>query len=195
MCAIAQSIISKKVSLLAASIIRSSVPKYIVVIVTIINSKMVSIRHIITLPISAVAFVATFYIIGQLMFFLSVPLKIQPQYLWILNLIDNYSRLEMTVQPLTQNLALIIVFILQHSLMRSNIVSWFWQKCGLSTIERSIYNLATAASLYVCILILSCNDVINLKISLAVTRTHFSKIVVAEQMEKGTYIFVVANRC
>lgn len=156
----------KKVSLLAASISRSSVPKYIVVIVvTIINSKMVSIRHIITLPISAVAFVATFYIIGQLMFFLSVPLKIQPQYLWILNLIDNYSRLEMTVQPLTQNLALIIVFILQHSLMRSNIVSWFWQKCGLSTIERSIYNLATAASLYVCILILSCNDVINLKIS------------------------------
>lgn len=110
---------------------------------------MVSFRQLFTLPISIGAFVATFYVVGKLMFFLSIPVKIQTQFVWVLNMLDNHSRLETALLPLTTNTVLVIVFILQHSLMRSSIFSSLWLKLGLDTVERSIYNLATAATLHV----------------------------------------------
>lgn len=110
---------------------------------------MVSIRHLVTLPISIGAFVATFYVVGKLMFFLSIPVKIQTQFVWVLNMLDNHSRLESALLPMTTNAVLVIVFILQHSLMRSSLFSSLCLKLGLDTVERSIYNLATAAALHV----------------------------------------------
>lgn len=110
---------------------------------------MVSPRHFLTVPISMAAFVSSFLVIGKLIWFLSVPTKIPGQYVWLLNLLDDRSRLEAALLPITTDLILVILFILQHSLMRSAFFTRLWSTLGLATIERSIYNLATAATLCV----------------------------------------------
>lgn len=113
---------------------------------------MAAYRQIITVPLAIVSFVSVFYSIGKLLIFLSAPAKIQIQYVWIINLLDNWSRLESALLPITIDAALIVIFILQHSFMRSELVKNIWCKLGLSTAERSLYNLVTAGSLLVSLL-------------------------------------------
>lgn len=110
---------------------------------------MVALRQIITIPLALCSFVATFYAVGKLVLFLSTPSKIKIQYVWMLNLLDNWTRLEGSLLPITIDAVLIIAFILQHSLMRTELIKSIWQKIGLETAARSIYNLATAATLLV----------------------------------------------
>lgn len=110
---------------------------------------MFKVRHLVTVPISLLSFVYTIYAVGQLMWFLSVPNKIKKEYTWILNILDNPSRFEASLLPVTLDTLLIILFIFQHSLMRSDFLKSIWSKIGLSTIERSIYNIATSAALLV----------------------------------------------
>lgn len=100
------------------------------------------------MPITLAAFVASFFVVGKLMWFLSVPSKIPEKYVWLLNLLDDQSRLEAALLPVTTDLILAILFVLQHSLMRSAFFTSLWSKLGLASVERSIYNLATAATLY-----------------------------------------------
>lgn len=110
---------------------------------------MVALRQAITVPLALVSFVAVFYSIGKLVLFLSLPSKIPIQYIWLVNVLDNWSRLETSLHPITINAALIILFVLQHSLFKTELVKGIWRKLGLETAERSIYNLATAGILVV----------------------------------------------
>lgn len=113
---------------------------------------MVAIRHIFTIPLALWSFVLTFYTIGKLMLFLSTPLKIQREHVWILNLLDNFSHFELTIYPITIDTILIILFILQHSLMKSEFIKSIWNLFGLKSAERCIYNLMTSFTLLVCCL-------------------------------------------
>lgn len=110
---------------------------------------MFKVRHLVTVPISLFSFVYTLYTVGKLMWFLSAPDKIRKEYTWLLSILDNPSRFETSLLPITLDSLLIILFIFQHSLMRSDYVKSFWNKIGLSTIERSIYNIATSGALLV----------------------------------------------
>lgn len=110
---------------------------------------MISFKHLISLALGIGAFVATFYSSIKLMWFLSTPSKIKVQYTWVLNLMDNLSRLEVALLPITIDMILIILFILQHSIMRARVLKGFWAKIGLGTAERSLYNLSTAGMLIV----------------------------------------------
>lgn len=83
------------------------------------------------------------------MVFLSLPSKIRIEYVWIVNLLDNWSRFEKALLPITIDAVLIVFFILQHSLMRTTIVKAVWRKIGLETADRCIYNLATSATIVV----------------------------------------------
>lgn len=112
---------------------------------------MVSYRHLVTVPISIAAFVSSFLVVGKLIWFLSVPTQIPGRFVWLLNLLDDRARLEAALLPITTDLILVTLFVLQHSLMRSAIVSRLWSALGLATVERSIYNLATAGTLFVSI--------------------------------------------
>lgn len=112
---------------------------------------MAAIRQMFTFPIAIISFVSIFYAIAKLTVFLSLPSKIQIQYVWISNLLDDWSRLETALLPITIDAILIIAFVLVHSLMRSAIVKSFWNKFGLASAERSIYNLFTAAAILVTI--------------------------------------------
>lgn len=106
---------------------------------------MAAFRHLITVPLAICSFVSVFYAIGKLMAFLSLPVKIPIHQVWIVNLLDDWSRLETSLLPLTTDAILIVVFILSHSFLRSDIVHNLWNKLGLSSASRSFYNLVTAA--------------------------------------------------
>lgn len=110
---------------------------------------MAKVRHLLTVPLAICSFVSVFYAIGKLMAFLSLPAKIPVHHVWIVNLLDDWSRLETALLPLTIDAILIVNFILLHSFLRSEIVKSFWNKLGLSSASRSLYNLATAAALLV----------------------------------------------
>lgn len=110
---------------------------------------MFKVRHLVTVPVSLFSFIYTLYAVGKLMWFLSVPNKIKKEYTWLLNILDNPSRFETSLLPITLDTLLIILFIFQHSLMRSDFLKSIWNKIGLSTIERSIYNIATSGALLV----------------------------------------------
>lgn len=107
------------------------------------------IRHIFTVPLAILSFVSVFYAIAKLMAFLSLPVKFPIHQVWIVNLLDDWSRLETSLLPLTTDAILIVVFMLVHSFLRSDVVKEFWNKIGLSSASRSIYNLVTSASLLV----------------------------------------------
>lgn len=110
---------------------------------------MAAFRHLITVPLSIGAFVGVFYAIAKLMVFLSLPVKIPIQQVWIANLLDDWSKLETTLLPLTTDAILIVLFILPHSFLKSNFIKSIWNKIGLSTASRSFYNLITSATLLV----------------------------------------------
>lgn len=110
---------------------------------------MAEFRHIISVPLAMVSLVSVFYSIGELMLFLSSPNQIQIQYVVLSNMLDDWSRFETALLPITIDAILIILFILVHSLMRSSIVKSFWSKLGVASSERCIYNLSTAAAILV----------------------------------------------
>lgn len=110
---------------------------------------MAAARHVLTVPLAISAFVGVFYAIAKLMVFLSLPVKIPIHQAWIVNLLDDWSRLETSLLPLTIDAILIVTFILVHSFLRSEIIKSLWQKLGLASASRSIYNLATAATILV----------------------------------------------
>lgn len=110
---------------------------------------MAEFRYIITMTLAMVSLVSVFYSIGALMVFLSKPNQIQIQYVVLSNLLDDWSRFETALLPITIDAILVILFILVHSLMRSSIVKSVWSELGLAPSERCIYNLSTAAAILV----------------------------------------------
>lgn len=110
---------------------------------------MTALRQLLTVPLALLSFVSTFYAIGKLMFFLSAPHKIHVASIWVINLLDNRSKIDLALFPITIDTILVICFILQHSLFRADFVKSFWSAIGLESAERSIYNLATSCTLLV----------------------------------------------
>lgn len=110
---------------------------------------MVCIRHLFTVPIALAAFATTFIAIAKLLAFLSTPVVIGSGHTWLYNLLDGPSLLELLLPPLSVDLILALVFVLQHSVMRTAAVSALWRRFGLETVERSLYNLASALTLNV----------------------------------------------
>lgn len=106
-------------------------------------------RHLCTVPIAAVSFVATFLVVGRLVGFLSTPTLLPTRYTWLLNMLDDRSRWETALPALSVDCLLAVAFVLQHSLMRTAPVRQLWRRLGLETVERSLYNLATAYTLNV----------------------------------------------
>lgn len=119
----------------------------------VIIEDMAAARHVLTVPLAISSFVGVFYAIAKLMLFLSLPVKIPVHQVWIVNLLDDWSRLETSLLPLTIDAILIVTFILVHSFLRSEIIKALWQKLGLASASRSIYNLVTAATILVRFLI------------------------------------------
>lgn len=110
---------------------------------------MAILRHLITTPLALCSFVSVFYSIGKLMVFLSLPTKIPVYQVWIVNLLDDWSRLETALLPLTTDAILIILFILPHSFLRNGTIEAIFTKIKLQAARRSFYCLVTSATLLV----------------------------------------------
>lgn len=108
---------------------------------------MAYVKQYLVLLLAILSFVYTLYVVTHLIQFLSAPRK--TSYVWVFNLLDNKSRLETAYGPLVFNTLYLILFIFQHSFMKSSIVKKAVQKLGLSSAERSIYSLTSSLCLHV----------------------------------------------
>lgn len=110
---------------------------------------LAGLRFLIFVPLALCSFVSVLYIGSKLLVFLSWPQKIPIEQVWIVNLLDDWSRFESTLLPLTTNGIWTVLFILLHSPLKSAIARKAFTDLKLSPVRRSIYNLLTAASLSV----------------------------------------------
>lgn len=112
---------------------------------------MAYVKQYLVLLLAILSFVYTLYVVTHLIQFLSAPRKTSKMkiYVWVFNLLDNKSRLETAYGPLVFNTLYLILFIFQHSFMKSSIVKKAVQKLGLSSAERSIYSLTSSLCLHV----------------------------------------------
>lgn len=117
---------------------------------------MAALRQLITVPLAILSFLCTFYAVGKLVLFLSVPQEIHIASAWVVNLLDSKSKIDLALPSIFIDTILVVCFILQHSLLRTAFVKSIWAALGLETAERSIYNLATAGTLLVSFLYLFC---------------------------------------
>lgn len=109
---------------------------------------MITIKQIVSFGFSIAAFAITFYSVSKLMLFLSSPVATSSfDGLKINKLLDNEILLKSVLLSLIIDMILIVLFILQHSLMKSEFVKRFWSALGLGVAERSIYNLASSVCL------------------------------------------------
>ncbi|ALC44282.1 CG7655 [Drosophila busckii] len=97
---------------------------------------------------SLATFIYTFYVVGNLTLFLSLPREISKAHTWIFNLLDNKSRLETAYGPIVWDALYIIGFIFQHSLQKSAIVKNLLRKWGLASAERTMYCLTSSLCLH-----------------------------------------------
>uniref|UniRef100_D3TQ25 Nuclear envelope membrane protein n=1 Tax=Glossina morsitans morsitans TaxID=37546 RepID=D3TQ25_GLOMM len=105
---------------------------------------MVSCKQFFAFLIAIISFVYTFYVLGHLIHFLSAPRKPSKMYTWVFNLLDNQSRLETAYGPIVFNTLYLILFICQHSFMKSKYINIVMHNMGLASVERAIYSLTSS---------------------------------------------------
>lgn len=86
--------------------------------------------------------VVTLYALVKFILFVSTPQQQQKH-------IRPTSELKVAARHLVHNSIWLVVFILQHSLQKHENVKNLFKKIGLSTIERSAYNLVSSLILLV----------------------------------------------
>lgn len=110
---------------------------------------MASLKQYIILLAAMSSFAYTLYVVTHLVHFLSAPRRTSKIYTWVFNLLDNKSRLETAYGPMVFNTLYIILFIFQHSFMKSSLVKKIMQSLGLASAERAIYSLTSSLCLHV----------------------------------------------
>lgn len=110
---------------------------------------MATIKQYVVLLIAMASFVYTLYVVTHLIQFLSAPRKTSKIYTWVFNLLDNKARMETAYGPMVFNTLYLILFIFQHSFMKSSFVKNLMQSIGLATAERAIYSLTSSLCLHV----------------------------------------------
>lgn len=111
---------------------------------------MATIKQYLVLLLAMASFIYTLDVMIHLIQFLSAPRKTSRIYTWVFNLLDNKSRLEAAYGPMVFNTLYLILFIFQHSFMKSSLVKNLMQSLGLASAERAIYSLTSSLCLHVC---------------------------------------------
>ncbi|XP_030372723.1 nurim homolog [Scaptodrosophila lebanonensis] len=104
---------------------------------------MASLKQLIVLLSSVATFGYTFYVVGKLMLFLSLPRNISKAHTWIFNLLDNRSRIETAYGPIVYDTLFLIAFIFQHSFTAPIL-----RKLGCQATLRTIYSLTSSICLH-----------------------------------------------
>uniref|UniRef100_A0A8D8FAC5 Nuclear envelope membrane protein n=1 Tax=Culex pipiens TaxID=7175 RepID=A0A8D8FAC5_CULPI len=110
---------------------------------------MMSFRQIVCFILSLLSFISVFYSVGRLALFLAAPVQRNSKDVLLQNLLDDQSLLKVTLFSLLFNAIWIVLFVLQHSFMKTEPVKNVWRKLGLELAERSIYNICSAYCLLI----------------------------------------------
>lgn len=151
---------------------------------------MASIKQYVVLLLAVVSFIYTLYVVTHLVQFLSAPRKTSKIYTWVFNLLDNKSRLETAYGPMVFNTLYLILFIFQHSFMKSSWAKKVFQSIGLASAERAIYSLTSSFCLHVCTLSQHTTTVLYLMNVL-----NFCLLVFNEKLDNSIIYNFVASRC
>uniref|UniRef100_A0A182KGP8 Nuclear envelope membrane protein n=1 Tax=Anopheles christyi TaxID=43041 RepID=A0A182KGP8_9DIPT len=103
---------------------------------------MISLKQLLCFLLSLLSFMSVFYSVGKLGIFLATPSRAQPMETNAFP--ANRAELRAFLFPLFFNAIWVVLFVLQHSGMRAEVVKRFWKSIGLELAERSLYNIATS---------------------------------------------------
>lgn len=110
---------------------------------------MLSFRQLVCFILSLLSFISVFYSVGRLGVFLATPVQRDFKHVLLNNLLDDRALLKATLFSLCFNSIWIVLFVIQHSAMKAELVKSFWRKLGLEMAERSVYNIGSAYCLLV----------------------------------------------
>ncbi|XP_049291087.1 nurim homolog [Anopheles funestus] len=102
---------------------------------------MLSFKQLVCSVLSILSFMSVFYSVGKLGIFLATPNPAQPS---TQGFPMNRSELRAALFPLFFNTIWVVLFVLQHSAMRAEVVQRVWKAIGLELAERSLYNIASS---------------------------------------------------
>lgn len=112
---------------------------------------MRSLQQLLCFILSLLSFLSVFYSVGKLGIFLATPVLQQREFrrVMLTALLDDRSLLKATLFSVCFNSVWIVLFVIQHSAMKAEVVKRFWRKLGLESAERSLYNIASAYCLLI----------------------------------------------
>lgn len=110
---------------------------------------MLSFRQIVCFILSLLSFISVFYSVGKLGVFLASPVQRDFEHALLHNILDDRSMLKATLFSLMFNSIWVILFVIQHSAMKTDTMKTIWRKLGLDLAERSVYNIASAYCLLI----------------------------------------------
>lgn len=99
------------------------------------------IKQIFNIAFGLLSFMITLYALQKFVLFTSMPKQ--------LSMDGNKQKINVAIKLMLKNMIWLVVFILQHSLQKHDLVKNFWRKIGFETIERSAYNLVSSLVLLV----------------------------------------------
>ncbi|XP_052897376.1 nurim homolog [Anopheles moucheti] len=102
---------------------------------------MLSFKQLVSSVLSLLAFISVFYSVGKLGIFLATPSRTQPS---TQAFPTSRSEVRAALFPLFFNTIWVVLFVLQHSAMRAEVVKRVWKAIGLELAERSLYNIASS---------------------------------------------------
>uniref|UniRef100_A0A182QQB6 Nuclear envelope membrane protein n=1 Tax=Anopheles farauti TaxID=69004 RepID=A0A182QQB6_9DIPT len=105
-------------------------------------NKMLSLKQLVCFLLSLLSFMSVFYSVGKLGIFLATPSRAQQTTPTAFP--SNRAELRAALFPLFFNLIWVVLFVLQHSAMRAEVVKRFWKAIGLELAERSLYNICSS---------------------------------------------------
>lgn len=114
---------------------------------------MLNVKQVVSSVFSIAAVLLTFFAVGKFIIFTSNPAQVSGANVSIKNqlqlLFKNKISLTISCRNLMLNCVWMILFILQHSLQKTETVKRFWARFHLEIIERTAYNLLSAYFLLV----------------------------------------------
>ncbi|XP_065075880.1 nurim homolog [Ochlerotatus camptorhynchus] len=110
---------------------------------------MLSFRQLVCFILSLLSFISVFYSVGKLGVFLATPVQRDFKHVLLNNFLDDQALLKATLFSLCFNSIWIVLFVIQHSAMKADLVKSIWRKLGLEMAERSVYNIASAYCLLI----------------------------------------------
>uniref|UniRef100_A0A182WL82 Nuclear envelope membrane protein n=1 Tax=Anopheles minimus TaxID=112268 RepID=A0A182WL82_9DIPT len=102
---------------------------------------MISFKQLVCFVLSLLSFMSVFYSVGKLGIFLATPSRTQPT---TQAFPTNRAEIRATLFPLFFNTIWVVLFVLQHTSMRTEMVKRVWKAIGLELAERSLYNIASS---------------------------------------------------